>query len=241
MLNEQFSKSVKSFLSYRGAISPKVCVFHDSKGRLNVESYFTGEIRLSTQDLSKELSDILDRNVQASPISSAENFRKMTAVECPLISLEIGTASRSGKANEISGDSFESFNDGEGNTYIILSDGMGSGSLAAVDSCMTTSLFTRLLKAGAGFESAVQLINSSLLVKSSDESFATLDIAKIDCNTGLVTLIKLGAAATFARCGGRISMLESRTLPVGILGEISSDKKELRMKPGDVLIMASTE
>lgn len=237
--DEQLSKEVKSFLSYNGAIAPKVCVFHDTNGRLNMESYFSGEIRRSEQDLSKELSDILDRNVRASSVSSAGNYKKLTAVECPAISLEIGIASRSGKPNEISGDSYESFNDGDGNAYIILSDGMGSGNMAAVDSCMTTSLFTRLLKAGAGFDSAVQLINSSMLAKSSDESFATLDIAKIDCNTGLVTLIKLGAAATFVKSGGRVSCYESRTLPVGILGEVSSDKKELRMKPGDVLVMAS--
>ena len=61
---------------------------------------------------------------------------------------------------------------------MILSDGMGTGPRAALDSAMASGLMARLVKAGFGFQSALRLVNSSLLLKSRDESLATLDIVK---------------------------------------------------------------
>ena len=77
------------------------------------------------------------------------------------------------------GDCLNYFNDGTGNTYAIVCDGMGTGGRAAVDGNMATSIMTRLLKSGLTPESSLQIVNSALMVKSEDESLSTVDVAKI--------------------------------------------------------------
>lgn len=62
---------------------------------------------------------------------------------------------------KLCGDTFESFYDGRGNYVVILSDGMGTGPRAALDSAMASGLMARLVKAGFGFQSALRLVNSS--------------------------------------------------------------------------------
>ena len=74
---------------------------------------------------------------------------------------------------------------------------------------MTCNFVLKLLKAGFGFDAALKLINSALLVKAGDESLATLDIGCIDLYTGNAEFLKAGAACSFVtqkrqnRHGGR--------------------------------------
>ncbi len=53
-----------------------------------------------------------------------------------------------------------------GGRHIVLSDGMGSGTAAAVDANMTVSLITKLIDAGVSYTAALKIVNSALLVKS---------------------------------------------------------------------------
>ena len=55
---------------------------------------------------------------------------------------------------------------------------------------------SKLIKSGLGFDCALQIVNSALMVKSGDESLATLDIICIDLCTGIADLMNAGAPAT---------------------------------------------
>ena len=61
---------------------------------------------------------------------------------------------------------------------------MGTGGRAAVDAAMASGLFSKLVKSGLGFDTALRIVNSALLAKSEEESFATLDLACFDFYTG---------------------------------------------------------
>ena len=141
--------------------------------------------------------------------------------------------------NQLCGDTCKYFFDGRGRLVVIVSDGMGSGGRAAVDSAMTAGLTERLLKAGFGYDCTLKLVNSAMLFKSTDESMATLDISCIDLFSGKTDLLKAGAAPTLVRRNGRIGRAECKSLPAGILNDVGFDRARVTLKENDILLMMS--
>ena len=100
-------------------------------------------------------------------------------------------------------------------------------------------LTARLLQAGLGADSVLPLVNAALMVKSSDESLATLDVVQIDRFTGRLGCRKAGASPTLLLSKGRVSRLERTSLPLGILREITSEYLEDTLTDGDVVLLCS--
>lgn len=152
---------------------------------------------------------------------------------------EVGACSRPTDGEEICGDYYSSFRDANGRHIAVISDGMGTGTRAAVDSAMAAELFSKLVKSGMSFDCALPIANSALLVKSTDESLATLDVVCIDLYTGRTDFMKAGAAATFIRHRGSVAQLEQASLPIGILRDISFTKATAALEKGDIILMIS--
>jgi len=121
----------------------------------------------------------------------------------------------------------------------VLSDRMGSGGRAAVDSAMAAGITARLWTAGFTPAAVLQTVNAALLVKSRDESLATLDVVTIDTHTGRLDSYKAGAAATLLCSGGRVSRLDRPGLPIGILPDIVFEHSHDTLSHGDILLMLS--
>lgn len=156
----------------------------------------------------------------------------------PRYNLRIGHAQRTAEG-KMCGDSFDSFSDTEGNTVIIISDGMGTGPKAAVDGTVAAWLFSKLIAAGLGFESALKLSNSAMIVKSAEESLATIDSVRISLHTGKADFFKAGAGTSFVCKGKKIYNIGSPSLPLGILREVEFSKDTLMLRRGDKLLMMS--
>ena len=122
---------------------------------------------------------------------------------------------------------------------LILSDGMGTGGNAAVDSAMTSDLLRRLLEAGVGCDAALKIVNSALLLKSGEETLATADVAAVDLFTGRAEFYKAGAAPTFLLKNGRAGYVQSDSLPAGILEGAAFEKSSLTLREGDRLVLVS--
>ena len=137
------------------------------------------------------------------------------------------------------GDAAEQLLDGVGHFLAVLSDGMGSGGRAAVDGAMAAGLTARLFGAGFGEDSVLRMVNSALMVKSSDESLATLDVMKIDLFTGKMVSLKAGAAPSLLCSHGRVSRMERSSLPMGILRDIVFERQTDTLTDGDVVLMLS--
>ena len=116
---------------------------------------------------------------------------------------------------------------------------MGTGESAALDSKVTVSLISRFLSLGFTVENSVSLVNSALMLKSEDETLATLDTAVFDLYSGSVSIKKSGAAPSFIKRSKRISKIEIGSLPLGILGDARVRSADLRLSRGDVLVMCS--
>lgn len=106
------------------------------------------------------------------------------------------------------------------NRYALAhSDGMGSGESAANESEITINLLKKLLLAGFDKTAAIQLINSALVLKNGQESFATIDLALIDLVSAKAEFVKIGAATGYIRRADSIDSIFCNTLPAGILSE----------------------
>ena len=149
------------------------------------------------------------------------------------------TASHTGAGEQFSGDTLRSFHDGQGCFYVVLSDGMGSGTRAAIDSVMTANLTARLLRAGFSPENALKTVNCALLVKSADETLATLDILKIDLESGKAKFYKAGAGFSVIGKSDKTLIVEKSSMPLGILESTSFEKSEIDLSSGDTVIIMS--
>ena len=153
--------------------------------------------------------------------------------------VETGFASVAKDCNLVSGDSFSTFDLRDGKFAVVLSDGMGVGPKAAVESRATITLLEKLLETGFDKNTAVKTVNSILVLGSPDETFTTVDLAVIDLMKGVTDFIKIGAAPSFIKRGDQVSMIRANSLPIGILNNIEVDTLQQPIGNDDVLVMVS--
>ena len=171
-------------------------------------------------------------------IRQNKDSKDLLFIRKELFKIRLGSASASCSNQKLCGDYFECFQT-ESKAYIILSDGLGTGGRAAIDSAMTVELFSRLIRAGVSLDTALSITNTALAVKSDDESLSTLDIAEIDLFDGNAVLLKAGAAPSFYTCSGRVKTAEVPSTPLGILNNVKFSRYALKLRGGDMLVIAS--
>jgi len=202
-------------------------------------------LRTSEEDPEPEesaaevLSDILCTKFECTDILREGDSVMMRLDSLPRYRVAVGAAQHSKCGSRLCGDAYKVMDDSPGRTTILLSDGMGSGGRAAVDAAMTCGLMSRLLSAGFSEMSAMELVNSAMQISSRDETLATVDCARVDLCSGRLTLSKAGAAASYIMSGGRVSELESDSLPLGIMERVDSRIRSMELREGDLLIMVS--
>jgi stage II sporulation protein E len=211
----------------------------DRFGRMSVE-IVSGPVegaRLNKAELTEEISRACARTFQPPCVTAAGGKCRIQMAEMPTFRIKNGSAQHVCGNGKLCGDSWETFSDGNGRQISILSDGMGTGGRAAVDGAMACGIMARLIKAGIGFDAALKIVNSALLVKSGDESLATMDIAAVDLFNGSIDLFKAGASATILRQNGRAIVIDTPSLPIGILNDTRFAKSTETLSDGDLLIM----
>lgn len=221
-------------------IYPKnISVIEDKYGRMRIEIMTQGrETALSQAKILQELSKICNRYFEHGSVTHFRDDSMISFAERPNYSFEIGFAQHSAEG-KLCGDTIKTVNDGRGHCILIISDGMGKGGRAALDGAMGAGLLSKLLSAGFGFDSALKVVNSALLVKSNEESLATIDCASVDLFTGRVDLYKAGAPATHIVKGGKVTKCELTSMPAGILRGIEFAKRTAVLSSGSLIIMTS--
>ncbi len=140
--------------------------------------------------------------------------------------------------NYISGDNY-TFGERANNYYVALSDGMGMGQKANQESDITISLLEKFIEAGFDKELTLRTINSILVLKSTEEIFTTIDMSMIDLYTAKAQFIKIGSAPTFIKKKNGVKVINSHSLPVGILKEVDFQIYEQVLEDGDFIITMS--
>lgn len=211
----------------------------DRYGRFSVSLSIIPDTRFDVIRLTDSLSAVSGTVFNYPEIRENNNCTELIFSPKITFDINIGAYSRPKDGEAVCGDYFRSFRDESGRYTVILSDGMGTGTRAAIDSAMAAELFTKLVRSGLSFDCALPIVNSALIVKSSEESLSTLDAVCIDLYSGKTEFLKAGAAATFIRHRGRVIKLEQESMPLGILSKTSLSRSETKLEKGDIILMVS--
>nr|WP_238480904.1 stage II sporulation protein E [Desulforadius tongensis] len=152
--------------------------------------------------------------------------------------LSVGSAGAAGGGG-VSGDSYTTIQLRNGKYALVLSDGMGTGYKAHLESSATVNLLQKLLECGFEKDIAVKTVNSILVLRSPNESFATVDMAVVDLYSGRTDFIKTCAAPSFLISKNKVSVIKSNSLPVGIMENIEVTSQTRSLESGDILVMVT--
>ena len=238
--SEPISRSIKERLVKYGMKPGSVIAYYNSRNRLHAEIYFSyADAPEDSRRICDLVSDELRIQLDSAGVVRSGREVRIRLFEKPEYSLEVYGASICADNSKENGDTSMIFSDGTGVSYVILSDGMGCGKKAAVESRMVVRMFRRLISSGVKYTSAIKLINSIMLTKSRDEAFATLDAVRIDLDSCGLTVIKSGATATLIRHRGSVMKITSPTFPIGIYEQSETFSKDYDFEEGDIIIMFS--
>lgn len=156
-----------------------------------------------------------------------------------------GLARKQKTGENCSGDSFSARLLGEERMLLCLSDGMGTGKKAGLESKMAVELLEQLLENGFSIPAAVNMVNQILLNGRYRQTPTTLDICLFDLYSGSCQFAKMGAAVGYLKRGNSVSAIRGQSVPLGM---ISCEKMDYNMVPeemvpeeqlqsGDMLVM----
>lgn len=228
-------------LEDEGFVCSFVSVVLDKFGRASADVFCTKIPRMrSYAALLEKLSLRLGIDF-APPVADeySEDGTVLSFYEKTKLNAHACKVQRKSDGETLCGDSCEVFRDNKGNFCCVLSDGMGTGSRAALDSVMTSSLMARLMKSGFNEDTAFDAVNGALMVNSADETMATLDILRLDLNTGRAEFMKAGGSFSVVRRSGRTAIVERSSLPLGIIGSARFERSETDLASGDAVIVMS--
>lgn len=239
--DSKMAQRIKVKLRSLGLIGAEVICKYDMFNRLSIEieTSCQDKMFLEQLNLNKVLENVCYRSLDVPCINFINDIYKINISEKASFSVDIGASQHVCAGESLCGDNYTYFNDGKGRFIIILSDGMGTGSRAAIEGAMACEIVSSLIKSGIGFETAIKVTNSCLFVKSEDESFATLDIICLDLFTGVVDIIKAGSPITLVQKNSELLTLDLPSLPVGILKSINFTNKKEILSSGDKILIIS--
>jgi stage II sporulation protein E len=237
--NYALSELANELLKNDMDLPPLSCgVFRTAENHIYCEICFASHIKFNGNMIAKNLGDAFEKHFEAPVIHKlSDGTVRICMCEKTKYTINFGSQQISADSSGWCGDTFDSFFDGKGNFYIILSDGMGTGKRAAADSVMCCSLTVGMLRSGFSADAILKMINAAMLVRSGEESIATLDIAEVNLYSGTVRFLKAGAGFSIAMRKMKMLKIEKPSLPVGILRQIAFEKIDLQLFDGDTLVL----
>jgi len=242
--HEQQEVQIINALKKMGIELEKLDVFQLEKGNVDIEmtvSFYNyhGE---ASKLIAPVLSDILNEMIivkeeEISPFPNGYCFLAFGSAKEFVIETGVANAAKGGGL--ISGDSYTTIEIGAGKYAMAISDGMGNGERANEESGETLRLLQQILQTGIPEQVAIKSINSILSLRTTDEMFATLDLAVINLHNAFVRFLKIGSTPSFIKRGDKILNIEASNLPMGIIQEFDVDIVNDQLKAEDLLIMMS--
>lgn len=160
-------------------------------------------------------------------------------VEEPQFVVMPGYAKATREKESTSGDNYSIIENVKGRTTVLLSDGMGSGEKACRDSEQVLDLMEKLLEAGYDMETAIRLLNCTLVTAEAEQNMSTLDVCDVDLYSGMCRFHKVGAAVTFLKSNTYVEQIRQDTLPLGMFQELGAETVTRELIDNDYIIMVT--
>lgn len=226
----RLQRKLRRYLKAAGSpAEAQVC--RDGFGRVTIE--LTGVTPGEAMALTQPMARLLDLRLQpprqvAGGVIYTEAERFLPVV---------GVTARCREGEKDNGDCGSWFRDGDGQLYLLLSDGRGTGENARQESRGAVKVLEKLLRAGATPESAVKTLDSAYTLRGDGGGFATIDLFDVDLFTGRTGIIKWGASPSYVRKNGQVLRIGQPGLPPGTGAEF--ERQELLLEEGDLVVMCS--
>lgn len=242
--HERQEMQIVNALKHMGIDLEKLDIFRLEKGNVDIE--ITASFYQYHGEGSKLIAPVLSDILKEMIIVKSEEISPFPNGDCYLafgsakeFVVETGAANAAKGGGLISGDSYTTIELGAGKYAMAISDGMGNGKRAKEESMETLTLLQQILQTGIPEKVAIKSINSILALRSSDEMFATLDLAVIDLHNAFVRFLKIGSTPSFIKRGDKMVKVEASNLPMGIIQEFDVDIVTEQLIADDLLIMMS--
>lgn len=239
----ELEKKAAEKLRRAGLSFSEVSIWENSDGSKNASIKMLGcsDSFVCTQKIIPIMNKVMDCSLRQKSRSCRQINKASCFIELESVSgltVFAGACTWGKDANGSSGDCY-SIMDMPNKKILALSDGMGYGIKASLESRKVMELLELLIDSGLSEDFSVKLINSSLVPQNTKENFSTLDVCVIDRITGSGYFLKAGASSAYIVRGNRIKSIKSSSLPVGIIAEASTEKLPVHIKPGDIIIMVT--
>ena len=156
----------------------------------------------------------------------------------PRLDAAFGVAYAIKSGETVSGDTHSVIKINEHSFLMALSDGMGSGEYAKKVSSTAISLIEAFYRAEMPEGTVLNTINK-LLSFNRDERFTCIDIAAINLSSGVADFVKIGSPVGIIVREGEIKVLESQSLPLGILENLRPTVCTEQLRAGDIVVFMS--
>ncbi|MGN1372662.1 MAG: SpoIIE family protein phosphatase [Candidatus Coproplasma sp.] len=156
----------------------------------------------------------------------------------PRYDAAFGVAYAIKNGEKVSGDTHSVIKINEHSFLMALSDGMGSGEYAGRVSATAISLIEAFCRSQMPQDVMLDTINK-LLCFNRDERFTCIDAATVDLDTLSASFIKIGSPVGLIVRKGEIKVLESHSLPLGILDSLKPATSREQLKKNDIVVFMS--
>nr|WP_245701278.1 stage II sporulation protein E [Shouchella lonarensis] len=215
-----------------------------ASGRIEIEMsvYCEPGAGQAEKIIAPMLSDLLNETIvlkREEPGFYSNGYSHMSLGSTNPYVAQTGVAKVAKGGEWLSGDNYAMIELNSEKFAVAISDGMGNGEKAYLQSRETLQLLQEVLQSGIEETVAIQSVNSILALRNTEDMFATLDLAMIDLQDAQATFLKIASTPSFIKRGSHVSKVEAGNLPIGIIQEFEVDVVREQLKPGDLLIMVS--
>ncbi len=240
--DEHLEKKIKARLTKEGLKLLSTVFFVTESGKYEIHvtvKAAKGEC-ITTKEVAQMLSACTGRKLVLGKEERAivgSEYSTITCVESARYHTLQGVARIGKGCDKISGDSFSMLELAGGKQGVILSDGMGAGRSAFRESALVIEVLEELLNAGFPKETALQMLNTAMVMGREEVRFSTIDMSLFDLYTGKCELAKAGASTTFIKSKDKVERIKSTSLPMGVMAKLEIDYTDRQLQDGDMVIM----
>lgn len=240
--DEHLAKKIKSKLTKIGLklLSTVFLVTESGRYEIHVTVKTANEESVSTKDVAKIIAECTGKKMvlgKEERLTVGAEYGTIVFVENVKFHTLQGVAKIGKGCSKISGDNFSMLELPGGKQGVILSDGMGAGQAAFRESSMVVEVLEDLLVAGFPKETALQMLNTAMVMGREEVKFSTIDMSLFDLYTGQCELIKAGASTTFIKRKDKVERIKSTSLPMGVTSKLEIDETRKQLESGDMVIM----
>jgi len=242
--DEHLEKKIKASFTKMGLklLSTVFLVTESGRYEIHVTAKAIKGECVTTKDVARALSDCTGREMSIGKeerVMVGMEYSTIVCVEGPQFHTLQGVARIGKGCDKISGDNFSLIDLPGGKQGVILSDGMGSGQAAFSESSTVVEVLEELLDAGFPKETALQMLNTAMVMGRDEVCFSTIDMSQFDLYTGKCEFAKAGASTTFIKYRDKVESIKSTSLPMGVIAKLEVDYTNRQLQSGDMVIMVT--